>query len=295
MGKKNKLRVFQPNYFDEGLRLDPECRSLVVYISDINSDWVKWFIAHPYQSNYVLRVLNSLLHLRFQTTTSRETKIAEYDQAEVLKGVSDMDLCMPSQEGEDDESTSLSQEEQIKLQRQKVITQQQQVQRLVHGTDTNIDQDMWRLYEVYKELHDYEDETSRQALTSVDNIKRCVVRSNLPKSPRLQLMLRNDETYLQPKEGVKMFDEYREVPEGSRAPPSPILSALPQPRLPPPPPQQCQSEQSQSVEDVCLRWAQRVLQDEQESEATGSVASHSEDSSYHVIDLPDIDRLRISD
>ncbi|KAF9093230.1 hypothetical protein BGX27_001648 [Mortierella sp. AM989] len=273
--KRERQNVFTPRYFEDGLRMDPECNSLVVYISDIDFNWVNIYITHPYRSSYVFRLLNALLNLGFQSPASRASKIAAHEQAAILKRVAELDLS--------NQSWPLSQEEQLELQKQNMTTQQKQIQRLIHGNDTNIDQDLWRLYGIYKSLFRQESEAYEHNMDMIEN-SAYIMRMHLPKHPRLQLMLRNDEKYLESKSGIRAFDKYEDVPEGQASPQSPILSALPQPKM--------QHVQPQSIEEICLQWTQRATTSEEDEIAEESNTRQSE---YHIIDLPDIDSLQIKD
>ncbi|KAF8939899.1 hypothetical protein EDD21DRAFT_349342 [Dissophora ornata] len=280
--------VFSEHYFQQGLRLIPAYGSRVVYIPDIIDTWVQSNILPPYRSNYILQLLNSLLYLRFSSRTGRQKNMTDHEQGMVFERVAALDI------------SSASTGATLLTPFQQEVLRQKRIQCLIHGDETNIDEDMWRLYELWKKLA-----LNEKNLMEICGHPREAIRMPFPEDgPRLQLMLKNDERYLQAKKDIMVFDQWYEVPDGHTAPPSPILAATPVA-------QQASgglsaSSSSMTVEDACLRWTQEVLQEEQrktggQSELGqhkyGAVASGGagEESGYSIIALPDIEGLKIQE
>ncbi|KAF9200851.1 hypothetical protein BGZ49_008915 [Haplosporangium sp. Z 27] len=296
-----KKEVFKEEYFEHGLRMDPEARSLVVYIPDIDYDWVMRYISFPFRSGYIVRVLDSLLNIRSQPTVLLQKRIAEFEHAQALEKVLamdiNMDVSMDQREQTDQDFLSRMSDRAPKLTLEET-TRQKRIQCLVHGTETNIDQDMWRLHALYRGLLRYE-EKEIQRSKEIRDKRYHLHRSRLPKSLQLQLMIRNDGSYLERKEGVRDFDKYFYVMPGEKGPQSPIISALPHPRALS---TQIDLDSEKSLQDACLEWTQKALTNEQKSlgfttagpSASTSITTSGE-SDYQVIDIPELGELRITD
>ncbi|KAI8350257.1 hypothetical protein B0O80DRAFT_500850 [Mortierella sp. GBAus27b] len=285
-------RVFSDDYYSRGLRLFPQCGVKAVYIPDIDYYWVGQNILVPYQSSYVLQVLNSLLYLRLSSLSRKEGKMAEYEQNMLLERISAMEITPSNNNANDcdcdnhnnantcaNSSTSLSTSKSsgdiIVYHTQEAfemeVQQQSQVQCLIHGDGTNIDQDMWRLFDLWRTLHKEEEN-----LFSAWGQERGQVRASFPKDgPRLKLMLKSGESYVQIRPDVKVFDEYEDIPEGAEAPICPLLTALP-------------SHQYQMEQQLpCLQWNTGSS-----GQATGG--DHAQGTST-ANELPDIAHLRIQE
>jgi hypothetical protein len=285
-------KVFSDYYYCRGLRLFPQCGVKAVFIPDIDYHWVRQNILVPYQSSYVLHVLNSLLYLRLSSLSRKEGKMAEYEQNMLLERISAMEITSSNIANDCDcdcdnhniantyanystpLSTSKSSGDILVHQTQEAfemeVQQQRQVQCLIHGDETNIDQDMWRLFGLWKNLHKEEEN-----LFSAWGQERGQVRASFPNDgPRLKLMLKSGGSYVQSRPDVKVFDEYEDIPEGAEAPICPLLTTLP-------------LHQYQMEQLPCPQWNTGSS-----GQATGG--DHAQGTST-VIELPDIAHLRIQE
>ncbi|KAG0350779.1 hypothetical protein BGZ54_003644, partial [Gamsiella multidivaricata] len=267
-------KVFSDHYFLHGLRLDRRYEFRVVYISDIDYQWVELNILCPYRSSYLHHILNALLYLRLSSLERRQQDITEHEQATVLERVSILNISMPSN-SLNRPSHSLTLDQQY----QREIARQKRVQCLVHGDDTNIDQDMWRLYHLCHEVRAEENNWINQYGHDRNLIRRAFPVNN----PRLQLMLRSDGHYLRIRPDVELFSEYHEVPEGEASPPSPILSLMP-PQYNSSGPEQAstsssspclassllclsqtpEDEDMMALDEACLRWSEQTQRQQEE-------------------------------
>ncbi|KAG0004988.1 hypothetical protein BGZ65_012265 [Modicella reniformis] len=294
-------KVFSDHYFRHGLCSIPQYGRRVVKIPDINLSWIRQNILVPYRSSYVLQVLNSLLYLRLSSLSKRERDMAAHEQALLSDQVSAMDItpspmssndifgssCSSSVGGGGSLGQANSEKGEIK--------QQKRIQCLIHGDETNIDEDMWRLLRLWREVRQEEDELIKG---SGSREKHKVRSSSFPRNgPRLQLLLKSDESYLQVRPGVRVFDEYEDVPEGKEAPPAPILASFPSH-----PPQYHRQEPEALHNALASESSPMVESSPMMMAAHESTMSDLEDTfmdlttnEYAVIDLPDIEGLRIQE
>ncbi|KAG0317149.1 hypothetical protein BGZ99_006463 [Dissophora globulifera] len=245
--------VFSAIYFDVGLRLHPTYGIMGVFIPDITFSWVMNYIKAPYRSTYVLQVLNSLLYLRFSTPEMRQRNISDNEENVVLERVSDLNI---STEALASIPPTTAQDP-----RRLLVMQQLNVQCLFLSDDTNIDEDMWRLYALWKKMREDESDTM-----DLYTLPKCSVRKPFPQDrPKLQLILKDADRYLEAKSSVDVFYQWYEVPEGNPSPPSPIL-ASPTPAL-----SSWQHEpdgDGMEIDETCLQWELKARQEKEDRDRT---------------------------
>ncbi|KAF9909392.1 hypothetical protein BX616_011202 [Lobosporangium transversale] len=248
--------------------------SFIVRIPDITREWVLANVLPQYLSSYVLRVLNSLLYVRCLSNTCRQSRLAQYEQETLVERISSLNITLTSQRSSNDQLAFTS----------------SRLHCLIHGDDTNIDEDMWRLYKLYRDLYKYENHLEEeQSMSSIHEI-----RAPFPQAePQLQLMLKDNKAYLQSKPEVKPFDKYRTVSDDQVGPPVPILApwsyTIPQYRT------SFNRSSTLTMEECQQLTSNLILNNQNLCWSSKAGAPSATDTTCSSMNLPDICGLNIRD
>ncbi|KAG0280784.1 hypothetical protein BGZ95_008689 [Linnemannia exigua] len=187
----DKPIVFTDRFFRDALRFDPKHSCRVVFLPDVDHAWVTLNIVPNFRAPYVLRLLESLIYLRSYTpaervkyllcapstsssssSTSSSKKRSRRDEEPVLvtininKGtaVLHQNHDNPNNYKKSLEPFLLTQPETTDHERWQLMN----VHKIVPDKNSNVDQDLWRLYELWLLLRAYHGEGEQEAADEVD-------------------------------------------------------------------------------------------------------------------------------
>ncbi|KAF8935771.1 hypothetical protein BGZ47_009785 [Haplosporangium gracile] len=220
--------VFTNHYFRHGLRFDPKYDCRVVFLSDVDQTWIHLNIVPKYRASYLRRSVESLLYLRTFTLAEREEHLFHAPSSSKKKRQRNQGLShdsvpvsinykngsvrlrdgpsLPPHEDQNKKDSGpfpISQQETSDREMRRLL----RAHKVVPGPDRNIDQDLWRLYDLWElflsnEKDDDEDTEKPCSLTNQADEKggsRQFVLTALLPNPNSDQALKQTSTFVNSK------------------------------------------------------------------------------------------------
>ncbi|KAG0380302.1 hypothetical protein BGX24_009108 [Mortierella sp. AD032] len=192
--------VFTGRFFREALRFDPKHSCRVVFLPDVDHAWVTLNIVPNFRAPYVLRLLESLIYLRSYTpaervkylhcapSTSSSSSSSRSDSSSSKKRNRRDDELVMVTINTNKGTAVLHQNNNSPINHNKslepfLFTQPEtkdhekwrlmRVHKIIPDKNSNVDQDLWRLYELWLLLRAYNGEEELYETAGDDGDKAC--------------------------------------------------------------------------------------------------------------------------
>lgn len=168
MNSNDGPEIFTNHYFRHGLRFDPKHGCRIVFLPDVDQIWVHLNIVPEYRAPYLRRLMESLLYLRDYNPNERDQYLFRTSSSKKKKGQSNEPVLVSINYNhgsvrvhEGPPSSSRAYKDQIKNGHLapypvsypepygREIRRLLKAHKIVPGQDRNIEQDLWRLYELW--------------------------------------------------------------------------------------------------------------------------------------------------